>query len=256
MSTNRHPGAAPVVEVIDVTRRFGAIEALAGVSFTVAGPQVLGILGPNGAGKTTLLDLLEGLGAPSSGQVRLFGAPITPVQYPRRRVGVVLQREFVLDGITVAEYADLFASIQGVRGGRNRILGRAHLEDRARTPMARLSGGEAQRLHVAAAVVHDPDLLLLDEPTANLDPMMRLELGRMVRDIGRTRTVVMSTHDLHEAEAVCDRVLFLVAGRVRADGSPADLIEAVPAAERRGRGLEDAFVHFCAGRITARGDLE
>jgi ABC-2 type transport system ATP-binding protein len=245
-----------VVAADALGRRYGPVEALAGVTFSIKGPQVVGVLGPNGAGKTTLLEILEGISAPTAGSFRLFGAPHTVASYPRRRVGVVMQREFVLDRITVRDYAELFASIHGVRGGDEQILSAAALGARAKVPVERLSGGEAQRLFIAAAVVHGPDLLFLDEPTAHLDPENKARIGDLIREMGRSRTVVLTTHDLREADAVCDHVLFLVAGRVRAAGPRADLVAAVPPEERRGVGLEDAFFHFCAARINAGGPLE
>jgi ABC-2 type transport system ATP-binding protein len=213
----------------------------------------VGILGPNGAGKTTLLDILEGLAAPSGGEVRLFGKPLSP--YPRARVGAVLQREFVMEGISVAEYAELFAAIQRVPRGALRIVREAELEGRERSPVARLSGGEAARLFVAAAVVHEPELLFLDEPTAHLDPEHKLRMGEVLKRMARERTVILTTHDLREADALCDRLMFLVKGRVRAEGPRAELVEAVPAAERRGLPVEAAFFHFCAARMV-HGELE
>jgi ABC-2 type transport system ATP-binding protein len=213
----------------------------------------VGILGPNGAGKTTLLDILEGLSTPSSGEVRLFGKP--PAPYPRARVGVVLQREFVMEGISVAEYAELFAAIQRVPQGAARIVREAKLEGRERSPVARLSGGEAARLFVAASVVHDPEILFLDEPTAHLDPEHKLRMGELLKQMARERLVVVTTHDLREADALCDRLLFLVKGQVRAEGPRDELVAAVPAAQRRGLPVEDAFFHFCAARMV-HGELE
>ena len=243
----------PVIAAEGLSKRFGDTEALAGVTFAVAGPQVIGVLGPNGAGKTTLLEILEGLRPPSGGIVRLFGRAVGPGSYPRRRVGVVLQQEFVLDRITVRDYADLFASIHGLRGGAERILEAAELGGRADLAVERLSGGEAARLFIAAAVVHDPDLIFLDEPTAHLDPENKARIGELVRELGRTRTVVLSTQDLREADVVCDHVLFLVAGRIEAQGPRAELVAAVPPEKRRGQGLEDAFFHFCSARIDGDG---
>jgi ABC-type multidrug transport system ATPase subunit/sterol desaturase/sphingolipid hydroxylase (fatty acid hydroxylase superfamily) len=252
-------GGGAVKEIIaaeQLAKRFGAVEALRGVTFALHGPQVVGILGPNGAGKTTLLEILEGISSPTSGTFRLFGATEKRSSYPRRRVGVVLQREFTLDRITVRDYAQLFASIYGVRGGDERILVEAELTARADVAVERLSGGEAQRLFIAAAVVQGPELLFLDEPTAHLDPENKARIGEIIRGMGRSRTVLLSTHDLREAEAVCDHVLFLVDGRVKAEGPKGDLIAAVPAEKRRGPGLEDAFFHFCGAGIGAGGALE
>jgi ABC-2 type transport system ATP-binding protein len=246
-----------VIAVAALEKRFGETTALRGVTFRLDGPQVIGVLGPNGAGKTTLLEILEGLSAPSSGTYRLFGEPASVGRrYPRRRVGVVMQREFALDRITVGEYAELFAAIQGVPGGRERILAMAELEAREGVAVERISGGEAQRLFIAAAVVHDPALLFLDEPTAHLDPESKERIAALIRRMGRGRTVILTTHDLREADTVCDHVLFLVAGAIKAEGTRQALIDAVPEGARNGRGIEDAFFHFCAARLGRHGELE
>jgi ABC-2 type transport system ATP-binding protein len=250
------PAAREIAAAERLSKRFGDVVALRDVTFTLEGPQIIGILGPNGAGKTTLLEILEGLSRPTGGSVRLFGAPLGAGPYPRRRVGVVMQREFALDKITVEEYAKLFAAIQGVKGGKEAILTSAGLEGRARVGVDRLSGGEAQRLFIAASVVHDPALLFLDEPTAHLDPESKSRIGGLLRAMAAARTVIVTTHDLREADAVCDHVLFLVDGQVKASGPRQALIDAVPDDSRRGRGIEDAFFHFCAARITAQGNLE
>ncbi|MSP63365.1 MAG: ABC transporter ATP-binding protein [Myxococcales bacterium] len=244
-----------VIAVEKLARRFGPITALDDVSFTLAGPQVIGILGPNGAGKTTLLEILQGLQEATRGTVRLFGAPLDPRRYPRRRIGVVMQREFVFDRITAFEYADLFAAIHRVPRGREAILLAAGLEARADLPVQRLSGGESQRLFIAAASVHAPDLLFLDEPTTHLDPESKRAIGLRLRELAARCTVVLTTHDLREADAVCDHAVFLVDGRVKAEGSRAALCDAVPEGRRTGRGLEDAFFHFCAARLAEGGGL-
>ena len=236
---------AEVLATEGLSRSYGPIRALDGVSFVVDGPRIVGLLGPNGAGKTTLLELLEGLARPSAGVIRLFGAPLGR-RYPKERVGAVLQAEAALEGMTAAEYAGLFASIRGVAGGGERILAAARLEARAGTPVDRLSSGEAQRLFVAAACVHEPELLILDEPTAHLDPGSKREIGAWLRGMAGTRTILFATHDLREAEAVCDEVLFLVAGRLRARVTVAGLEG----------GLEAAFFHPCRSRLGASGELE
>ncbi len=245
-----------IVRADRVTKRFGAVEALRSVSFAVDGPQVVGVLGPNGAGKTTLLEILEGLSRPTAGQVHLFGRELDARDYPRRKVGVVMQKEFALDRITVGEYAALFAAIHGVPRGEREILKMAALDDRAKVAVERLSGGEAQRLFIAASVVHAPALLFLDEPSAHLDPESKGRIGELLREMAETRTVIVTTHDLREADAICDHVLFLVDGAVKASGPRQELIDAVPPGARRGHGIEDAFFHFCARRLTAVGTLE
>jgi ABC-2 type transport system ATP-binding protein len=242
-----------VVTVHGLTKSFGDIVALDDVSFTVAGPGLTTILGPNGAGKTTLLDILEGLSEPTRGEYRLFGE--TPVPYPRWRVGVVMQREATLERVTAREYAELFEAIYAKPEGARKILARARLESRARVPITRLSGGEAARLFIAASVLHEPDLVFLDEPTARLDPENKRVVGDMLRELADEHTVVMTTHDLREADRLSDYLLFLVGGKVRAKGAKEELCAAVPPEERRGLGVEDAFFHFCSLRMH-RGEIE
>jgi ABC-2 type transport system ATP-binding protein len=239
----------PVVFVDHVARRYGAIEALADVSFRIDAPGVTGLLGPNGAGKTSLLDLLSGLAQPTAGNLALFGDRLDQKPYPRRRVGVVLQREFVPDRVTVVEYAELFAAIYGIAAGAQAILHQAELLERARVPVERLSGGEAQRLFIAAALVHGPELLLLDEPTNGLDPTSKRKLGDLLRQIARKTCVLLATHDLAEAERICDRCLFIVGGRLRAEGSTGELLTTAAATS-----LEDAFFHYCGARLNPVGD--
>jgi len=241
--------SVPVVLVEHVVRRYGDVAALADVSFRIDATGITGLLGPNGAGKTSLLDLLAGLSAPNSGHVSLFGARLTGVGYPRRRVGVVLQREFVPDGVTVREYAQLFAAVYGVRDGAQTILNEAELTARATVSVERLSGGEAQRLFIAAARVHQPELLLLDEPSAGLDPASKRALGDTLRRVAGSCSVLIATHDLNEAERICDRCLFLVQGRLRAAGATNELLASANATS-----LEDAFFHYCGSRLSLQGD--
>lgn len=242
-----------VIGAEDLGKSFGAVQALRGVRFSCTGPGVIGVLGPNGAGKSTLLDLLLGLTSPTTGVARVFGARVEGRRYPRGRVGVVLQREFAQDRITVGEYAGLFAAIYGVRAGQEKILSDAGLAARRGVAVERLSGGEAQRLFVAAAVVHDPELVFLDEPTAHLDPEARVELGERLRELGGRATVVLCTHDLREADALCDQLIFLLRGEVRAAGPKGELVAS--ARRRGGLGVEDAYLHFCAARIAPGGEL-
>jgi ABC-2 type transport system ATP-binding protein len=202
---------------------FGALRALDGVSFEVRGPSLVCVLGPNGAGKTTLFEVLAGMRAPTAGRVSLFGEIASAARYPKRRVGVVLQREFVLEEVRVGEYAELFAAIFGIADGAKKIVVAAKLTGRESASVARLSGGEAQRLFIAAACVHDPDLLLLDEPTSDLDPKSKEDVGVMLRELAKTRTILMTTHDLGEAESLAEEVLFLVRGKIAAFGTTADV---------------------------------
>ncbi|MCA9790767.1 MAG: ABC transporter ATP-binding protein [Candidatus Eremiobacteraeota bacterium] len=236
-----------VVGVDKLCFDFGQEPILREVSFSFSGRGMLGILGPNGAGKTTLLNLLEGLSRPTGGVVRLFGRALGEGPYPRRRTGVVLQKECAFEAIQVGEYAELFATLYQVSGGQQRILAGAELEQRARLPLARLSGGEAQRLYLAAATVHSPELVFLDEPTAHLDPQSRREAGQRLKALAQNCTVVMTTHDLREAELLFDEAVFLVAGQVKAQGSVAALSQGF-------EDLAEAFFHHCSVRIGPRGE--
>jgi ABC-2 type transport system ATP-binding protein len=242
--------AEPVVKVENVSRSYGGVRALVDVSFSIEGPGVVAVLGPNGRGKTKLRDLGAGLSRPSAGAVYLFGARLDRTRYPRREVGVVLQREFVPEHMSVREYAELFAAIYGVERGGEKIVAQAELGERAQVSVARLSGGEAQRLFIAAALVHEPRLLLLDEPSVGLDPNHKRALGALLRKLGRERTVIMTTHDLGEAELVADYCLFMVGAHLRAHGPRALLL-----ASARATSLEEAFFHYCGARVSAEGEL-
>ena len=239
-----------VIRTEDLVMRYGDTTALGGVSVAIRGPGLVGILGPNGAGKTTLLDVLEGVAEPTSGRVLLFESEVTPRRYPRRKVGTVLQREFVLDHVTVREYADLFAAIYEIDEGGEGIVERARLADRRNVAMDRLSGGEVQRLFIAAATVHEPPLLFLDEPTSQLDPENKARIGDWLRELAKTTTIVMATHDLAEAERVCDELLFITGGLKRAQGTKAELLAAAGGAGT----LADAFFFLARTRIDHSGE--
>ncbi len=247
-------GAPVIVEARGLRQRFGQVEALRGVDFVAEGPGIWVLLGPNGAGTTTLLSILEGLASPDAGTLRLFGAPASPSRYPRRKVGVVLQREFVPEGMTAREYAELFAALFDVPGRGAAVLSMARLEHRRDVAVARLSGGEAARLFVCAAYVHEPPLFFLDEPAASLDPENKRLLGALFVELARRSTLVLSTHDLGEAERLATQLIFLVEGQIRAAGPKEELLASLP--EGTPRTVEAAFFHHAGSRITARGELE
>jgi ABC-2 type transport system ATP-binding protein len=238
--------AEAVVRVENVGLTIGSSVILRDVDLALEGPALVAVLGPNGAGKTSLLDLLSGLRAPSRGRIFLFGRALDSGEYPRERVGVVLQREFAPEHMTVGEYAELFASIQRVPGGTEGILRAAELVERRAVPVGRVSGGEAQRLFIAAAAVHAPPLLLLDEPTAALDPESKRRIGRNLRERARSATVVLSTHDLAEAERLADTLVFVSEGQVKAAGPRVEVIGSAT--------LEHAFFRLCGARILEGGE--
>jgi ABC-2 type transport system ATP-binding protein len=223
------------IEVQDIRKEYGDLKAVDGVSFTVAEGEFFGILGPNGAGKTTTLEIIEGLREPDAGQVSLLGHspfPRNPALLPR--IGVQLQASAFFEKLTAREQLRTFASLYGVGGSRvEEMLELVGLTEKAATREEKLSGGQRQRLSIACALVHDPDVVFLDEPTAALDPQARRNLWDVLRAIqARGKTIVYTTHYLDEAEILCDRVAIMDHGRVLALDPPATLVRGLDAPTR------------------------
>jgi ABC-2 type transport system ATP-binding protein len=219
------------VEVAGVTRRFGRTQAVAGVDLE-AGSGVLGLLGPNGAGKTSLLRMLATVIPPSSGRLRLLGRD--PRGYARRkeirrRLGYLPQNLGYYPGFTVAEFVEYFALLKEMSPARvpaavAAAIERTGLGDQARAKLRTLSGGMLRRAGIAQAIVNDPDLLLLDEPTAGLDPEQRVAFRALLRDLGERATVIVSTHLVEDVGAACGQVVLMDAGRIVFHGTPDELI--------------------------------
>jgi ABC-2 type transport system ATP-binding protein len=230
------------IELTNVTRSFGRNTAVDGVSLEV-GPGVLGILGPNGAGKTSLLRMLATVLPPSSGQIRLLERdPKSTAQRReiRRRLGYLPQNLGYYPAFTVAEFIEYFALLKEVPSGRlhtsvAEAIERVDLGVRAKARLRTLSGGMLRRVGIAQAIVNNPDLLLLDEPTAGLDPEQRVGFRALLRDLGRTATVVVSTHLVEDVGAACSEVALMDTGHVVFRGVPAELI-----ARGEGHGVGDA----------------
>ncbi|WP_408607985.1 ABC transporter ATP-binding protein [Actinophytocola xanthii] len=227
---NAGNGAAVVVE--DIRKAYGDLNAVDGVSLSVSEGEFFGILGPNGAGKTTTLEIIEGLREPDSGTVRLLGES----PWPRNsallpRIGVQLQASSFFEKLTAREQLETFASLYGVGAARAaEMLDLVGLADKADTREDKLSGGQRQRLSIACALVHDPDVLFLDEPTAALDPQARRNLWDVLRAIQeRGKTILYTTHYLDEAEILCDRVAIMDRGRILAMDRPAALVRGLDA---------------------------
>jgi ABC-2 type transport system ATP-binding protein len=223
------------IVVEDVRKRYGETRAVDGVSFEVDSGEFFGILGPNGAGKTTLLEIIEGLREADSGKVSLLGSvpwPRDPHLLPR--IGVQLQASSFFERLTTREQIRTFAALYGVADrAADEMLDVVGLADKAETRTERLSGGQAQRLSIACALVHSPDVVFLDEPTAALDPQARRNLWDLLREISRQgRTVVLTTHYMDEAEILCDRVAIMDTGKVLELGAPATLVRGLDAATR------------------------
>jgi ABC-2 type transport system ATP-binding protein len=234
------------IEVDGLEKRYGEVHAVAGVSFVVARGETFGILGPNGAGKTTTLEMVEGLTRPDSGSIEILGQPVWP--NPTRvqgSIGVQLQKNALFENLTAAELLDLFARFYGVplEGRAPRLLAIVGLEEKADSQARQLSGGQQQRLAIALALVHDPEIVFLDEPTTGLDPQARRNLWEVIRAVAaENRTVVLTTHYLDEAETLCDRVAIMDGGRIIALDSPQALIASLHGRSRvvfEGDGLHD-----------------
>ncbi len=223
-------------------KRYGETQAVDGATFEVRHGEFYGILGPNGAGKTTTLEIVEGLREPDEGTATLLGEPSWPRNKTLlRRIGVQLQASAFFERLSAREQIHTFASIYGVPTARaDEMLETVGLAEKSRTRENKLSGGQAQRLSIACALVHDPELVFLDEPTTGLDPQARRNLWDLLRTINAEgRTVVLTTHYMDEAEVLCDRVAIMDEGRVLRVGAPAQLIE-----ELGVRSLEDVFLQL------------
>ncbi len=226
------------ISVEGLTKRYGDHVAVDGVSFRVEQGEVFGILGPNGAGKTTTLEMIEGLRKPNSGEITVLGEPVWPD--PRRiqaRIGVQLQSTSLFDMLTARELLELFAHfyLRSDTAERAEVaLKLVGLEAKADDFAKRLSGGQQQRLAIALALVHDPEIVFLDEPTTGLDPQARLNLWDVIRSINteQKKTVVLTTHYLEEAEELCDRVAIMDQARIVALDTPSGLIAALNADAR------------------------
>jgi ABC-2 type transport system ATP-binding protein len=215
------------ISVRDLRKCYGSLAAVDGVSFDVEQGEFFGILGPNGAGKTTTLEIVEGLRQPDSGQVSVLGLP----PWPRNpallhRIGVQLQASSFFERLTAREQIRTFASLYHVSSRTaDAMLETVGLTEQASVLTEKLSGGQAQRLSIACSLVHDPELLFLDEPTGSLDPQARRNLWDLLRQVSGTgRTVVLTTHHMDEAETLCDRVAIMDHGQVLKAGPPAALV--------------------------------
>ena len=218
------------VEITDLARRFGRTQAVAGVTLET-GPGVFGLLGPNGAGKTSLLRMMATVIAPSSGRIRLLG--LDPGAYRqrrqiRRRLGYVPQNLGYYPGFTVVEFIEYFALLKEMPPATVHRAVAASVEhvglgDKAKAKLRTLSGGMLRRVAIAQAIVNEPELLLMDEPTAGLDPEQRVAFRALLRDLGQRATVIVSTHLVEDVGAACARVALMDRGKIVFHGTPDEL---------------------------------
>jgi ABC-2 type transport system ATP-binding protein len=217
--------ACAILEVENLVKRYGDVEAVRDVSFSVEEGEVFGLLGPNGAGKTTTVEILEGLRDPDGGRVSVCSLdPQRNSQELKHEIGAALQATSLPDKLRVMEALRLFASFYKRRRKLEDLLKRFGLEEKRNAFYSQLSGGQKQRLALAMALVNDPKVLFFDEPTAGLDPQVRREIYDIIEELKRDKkTIVMTTHYIEEAERLCDRVAIIDHGKVIAYGTPREL---------------------------------
>lgn len=242
----------PVLSARDITQRFGEQEVLHAVSLEVEAGEILGLLGPSGAGKTTFVNVVAGVAEPVSGRVEVFGQKM-PSLVVMRRIGYMAQSDALYYDLTADENLEFFGTIYGLGGdglkqAMVRALETAHLKVEPRKLVRNFSGGMRRRLSLATSIMHDPELLILDEPTIGLDPLHRVDIWesfRAMADAGRT--LLVTTHVMDEAER-CDRLAMIRDGVFIAIGSPDELRQRAGAAT-----LEEAFLHFARAEMAEVG---
>jgi ABC-2 type transport system ATP-binding protein len=219
----------PAIEVRALDRRFGPIHAVRGISFSVNHGEVLGFLGPNGAGKSTTMKMITGFLEPSGGTVAVNGLDVQeePLRV-KAQIGYLPEGAPCYGEMTVARFLDFIGEIRGLDGAARservaRVVRQIHLEAVLQQSIETLSKGFKRRVGVAQAILHDPDVLIMDEPTDGLDPNQKHEVRSLIRDMAQKKAIVISTHILEEVDAVCSRAIIIAAGRLLFDGTPAEL---------------------------------
>jgi ABC-2 type transport system ATP-binding protein len=217
------------IAIEKLSKSYGRIQALSGVSFKIDPGEVIGLLGPNGAGKTTLMKILAGYLEPDDGDVRVHGIDVLADPLAaQRRIGYLPESAPLYSEMLVQEYLEMMAAMRGVAPERRHdrmveVIRATGLTDRVVQPIGTLSKGFRQRVGIAQAIIHEPDILILDEPMTGLDPTQIVEIRDLIVGLSKKTTVLLSTHILSEVEATCERVLVIMQGQLRRDARLADL---------------------------------
>jgi len=228
-----------MIEIRHLVKDYGSFRAVDRISLDVPRGQVLGLLGPNGAGKTTTIRIITGYMPPTAGSVRVDGHDsVTEADAVRRRLGYLPEANPLYTEMRVVEYLRFRARLFGVERSKRsaaieRVIERCWLAEMRRRQIGRLSKGYRQRVGLAAALLHDPPLLVLDEPTSGLDPVQIRETRRLIRELAGDHTMILSSHILPEVERTVDRIVILSRGRIRAEGTPAELVRRADEDEQR-----------------------
>jgi ABC-2 type transport system ATP-binding protein len=244
-----------MIDVINVTKNFGAKTAVHGVSFNLSKGEVLGFLGPNGAGKSTTMRMITGYLTPTSGMVKIAGKDVQSNSLAaRQRIGYLPESAPAYSDLSVSDFLHFAAEIRGIRGQEkakavDRVIEMCFLTSVRHQSIDTLSKGYRHRTCFAQSIIHDPEVLILDEPTDGLDPNQKHEVRSLIRHMGETKAIVFSTHILEEVEAVCTRAMIIDRGKVVANGTPADL-------KGRGRNAGALLVTFRASKNDVKGALK
>jgi ABC-2 type transport system ATP-binding protein len=221
--------SSPAISVQDLHKSYGDVEAVRGISLEVHAGEVFGLLGPNGAGKTTTIEILEGLRPRTSGKVSVLGLdPATQSRDIKNRIGVCLQATNLPDKMKVREALELFDAFYTRHADREKLLERLQLTEKREALYKSLSGGQKQRVALALALLNEPSLLFLDEPTTGLDPQVRLEIHGVIQELkADQRSILITTHYIDEAEKLCDRVAIIDSGKIIELGTPREIQQRV-----------------------------
>ncbi|MFC1772532.1 ABC transporter ATP-binding protein [Pseudomonadota bacterium] len=222
--------ARAAIEVSSLSKDFGAFTAVSDVSFDVRSGEVLGFLGPNGAGKSTTMKMITGFLAPTQGQIRVAGFDVSrnPIEV-KRRIGYLPEGAPAYDDMTATAFLEFIARIRGYRGRERRervamAIDKANLGSVAHKPIETLSKGFKRRVGLAQAILHDPPILVMDEPTDGLDPNQKHEVRELIREMAKDKAILISTHILEEVDAICDRAIIIAHGSLLFDGTPKQLV--------------------------------
>jgi ABC-2 type transport system ATP-binding protein len=231
MAADRHAGASVALRVRNLHKRYKDVVAVDGIDLEVHAGECFGLVGPNGAGKTTTIEICEGLTAADSGDVEVLGLRWdSDANALRQRLGIQLQETQLADKLTVVETLSMFRSFYDRGPAPEHVIALVQLEEKRNARVMALSGGQKQRLALACALVGDPDLLFLDEPTTGLDPQARRQLWELIEEFRRSgRTTLLTTHYMEEAERLCDRVAIVDHGKVIAMDTPGELVASIGA---------------------------
>jgi ABC-2 type transport system ATP-binding protein len=251
----------PAIEVSNLEKSYGTVKAVDGISFSVESGEIFSLLGPNGAGKTTTVEILEGLRQRDSGEVRVMTMDPWKQGYQlHKKIGVIPQGFRFFDKSTPMEAIRYYASLFDVSADPEKILNEVILADSKNVIFENLSGGQKQKMGLALALVNNPELLFLDEPTTGLDPQARRAMWDVIRSLKQQgRTILLTTHYLEEAELLADKVAIMTKGKIIASGSPQQLIDTYGSPKRMvavSDSLEDIFVKLVGSRMEDEGSVK